>query len=96
MFFVDFETLNKRMLINIQIRLYYSKQFNNNIISHLKKNIKNLYKYIFFIFVIVNFYFRKINFCEINKFCIENFDFHKQSIYFFQTLQQCEIFKNTI
>ena len=71
------------MLINTRIRLHYSKQFNNNIVSHLKKNVKNLHKYIFFIFVITNFYFRKINFCKTSEFCIENFNFHKQSIYFF-------------
>ena len=65
------------MLINTQIRLHYSKQFNNNIINYLKKNVKNLHKRIFFIFVIANFYFRKINFCKTNKFCVKNFDFYK-------------------
>ena len=84
------------MLIDTQIRLHYLKQFNNDIVNYLKKNVKSLHKRMFFIFAIANFYFRKISFCEINEFCIKNFDFYKQSIHFFQTLQQREIFKNTI
>ena len=84
------------MLINTRVRLYYSKQFNNNIVSHLRKSVKDLHRRILFIFVIVNFYFRKISFCETSKFRIENLDFHRRSIYFFQTSQQREIFENTI
>ena len=84
------------MLINTQIRLHYSKQFNNNIVSHLRKNVKNLHKRMFFIFAIANFYFHKINFCETSEFRVKNFDFHKQSIYFFQTLRQREMFENII
>ena len=71
------------MLIDTRIRLHYSKQFNNNIVSYLKKNVKDLHKRIFSTFVIANFYFRKISFRETNKFCIENLDFHKRSIHFF-------------
>ena len=84
------------MLINTQIRLYYSKQFNNNIVNYLKKSVKDLYKRILFIFVITNFYFRKISFCETSKFRIKNFDFHKRLIYFFQALRQREIFENIV
>ena len=71
------------MLIDTRVRLHYLKQFNNNIVSYLKKNVKGLYKRILFIFVIANFYFCKISFCETSEFRVENFDFHKQSIYFF-------------
>ena len=66
--FVDFESLNEQISINVRIRLHYSKKFNNNFVNYLKKRVKNLRKRVFFVFVVTNFYIRDVNVRRSNKF----------------------------
>ena len=65
---IDFESLNEQMSINVRIRLHYSKKFNNNLVNHLKKRVKDLRKRVLFAFVVTNFYFRDVNARRSNKF----------------------------
>ena len=84
------------MLINTRIRLHHPKQSNNDIVSHLRESVKGLHRRMLPTFVIADFHFRKVSSREASEFRVEDLDFHRRSIHFFQASRQREVFGDTV